>query len=127
MNIKDIFKMVKTEWLYRLFEEIDKKDLDSYLNFLSEDVKFRFGNSPEVIGKHKLRETLDGFFKSIKGLKHDILKILQEDETIVCQGNVTYTRHDMSKITIPFMNYFEMNENFIKEYLIYIDISPLYS
>jgi len=50
-----------------------------------------------------------------------------ETGTVICQGEVTYTRSDDSDITIPFVNILRMGGNRIREYLIYIDIKPLYS
>ena len=43
------------------------------------------------------------------------------------EGEVTYARHDDRCITIPFVNILRMRGNLISEYLIYIDIAPLYS
>jgi len=40
---------------------------------------------------------------------------------------VTYTRHDGTNLTLPFVNVFAMRGDLIQDYLIYIDATPLYA
>lgn len=119
--------METPNWITELFACIDKMDTARWITFLSDDVTFKFGNSPEIIGKNTVGEAIDGFFSSIKSLQHKILGTWIHPDTIFCQGEVRYTRHDESQITLPFLNMFGMQENLIKDYLIYIDITPLYA
>jgi hypothetical protein len=102
-------------------------DMEAFLGFLENDAMFRFGSAQEVRGKEAIRETLEGFFASINDLSHKILETWFETGTVICRGEVTYTRADDSNITIPFVNILGMRGNRIREYLIYIDIKPLYS
>jgi limonene-1,2-epoxide hydrolase len=55
------------------------------------------------------------------------MRVVADDNTIVCEGEVTYTRHDGSKITLPFANVFEVKNELITLYRIYIDIGPLFA
>ena len=114
-------------WVKRLFSSVDNMDTEAFLDFLEDDALFRFGSEQAVTGKEAIRETIEGFFASIKGLRHEILEIWFEAGAVICQGEVTYTRSDDSDITIPFVNILRMGGNRIREYLIYIDIKPLYS
>jgi len=111
----------------RIFDSVDIKDTEAFLSFFVEDARFRFGNAPAVTGKEAIREAVDGFFASIKGLRHEILETWSGADTLVCRGQVTYTRTDKSEVTLPFVNIWRMRGELIKEYLIYIDIQPLYS
>ena len=114
-------------WVKRLFRSVDAMDVETFLDFLEDDARFRFGSEQAVEGKDVIRETLEGFFASIKGLRHEILETWFHAETVICQGQVTYTRTDDSSVTIPFVNVLHMRKDRIREYLIYVDISPLYS
>ena len=109
-----------------LFQSIDNQNMDTFLSFLDEDVTFRFGNMPEVHGKENVKEALGGFYKSIKSLSHQIDEVIGKKKILVCNGAVTYTRHDSSKLSVPFANVFKLNGKLIREYLIYVDISELY-
>lgn len=115
------------DWIRQLFECVDAKDVEGFLGYLTDDVKFSFGNAPAVTGKDSVRKSLEGFFASIEGLSHRILETWVHPETVICQGEVTYTRIDNSQVTIPFANILRMEGERIKEYLIYIDITPLFS
>lgn len=101
-------------------------DTEAFLGFLEDDARFRFGNAPAVIGKEAIRDTIDGFFASIRGLKHSIVETWFQGQAVICQGQVTYTRTDGSEVTIPFVNIWRMRNSRIGEYLIYIDINPLW-
>jgi ketosteroid isomerase-like protein len=115
------------DWIRQLFECVDAKDVDGFLEFLADDVKFRFGNAPAVTGKDSVQKSIESFFASIEGLSHRILETWVHPETVICNGEVTYTRIDSSQVTIPFANILRMEGECIKDYLIYIDITSLYS
>jgi hypothetical protein len=110
-----------------LFRSIDTQDMGDFLGFLDDDVSFRFGNMPGVQGKDNVKLAIQGFYESIGSLSHQIDEILEEEGLLACNGTVTYTRHDSSKLTVPFANLFRIRNNLIKEYNIYVDISELYN
>ncbi len=110
-----------------LFATIDNKDAASFVQFLTEDAVFRFGSAPQVRGREAIREAVDGFFATIAGCRHAIGNSFGNDSTLVCEGEVTYRRHDGTEITVPFANIFEYDGDLIAYYKIYVDIAPLYA
>ena len=110
-----------------LFTAIDAQDGAAFVGYLTDDAVFRFGSAPAVQGRSAVQAAVEGFFGSIKGLSHTIHKTLRQADTLVCEGEVTYTRQDGSTITIPFVNVFEYDGDLIARYKIYIDIAPLYA
>lgn len=119
--------MSREAWIRDLFCSIDAKDCDRWLEFLARDACFRFGNSPIVEGRDAIRETITAFFDSISALRHDIIKIWDQPDTVICRGEVTYTRLDHSTLCIPFANVLRLSDNLIREYLVYVDASELYT
>ena len=111
----------------KLFVSIDAMDTEGFLGFIAADAEFRFGSAPPIQGHDGIREAIDGFYSSIAALSHDVQRIVADDDTVVCEGEVTYTRHDGSTITLPFCNVFETEAGLITLYRIYIDIAPLYA
>ncbi len=109
-----------------LFAAIDAKDADQFVSFLTPGGSFRFGSAPAAVGRDAVREAVSGFFESIQGLSHELGKIVSSGDTLVTEGEVTYTRHDGSTITIPFVDVFEYDGELISEYKIYMDIAPLF-
>lgn len=110
-----------------MFAAIDAQDSDAFVAYLTEDAKFRFGSAPPVQGRSAIRAAVDGFFGTIAGCAHRIDRTLQDGDTLVCVGEVTYQRHDGGAITVPFTDVFEYDNGLIASYGIYIDIAPLYA
>lgn len=98
-----------------LFASIDAMDIDKFLGFLTDDSSFKFGNADAAVGKGPIKKAVNGFFGLINGLSHNIINIWKVDDAIICRGEVTYTKKDGSKITLPFVNIFGMKENKIKD------------
>jgi len=110
-----------------LFAAIDARDGVGFVSYLTEDAVFRFGSAPPVLGRDAIQAAVDGFFTTIAGCSHNIASTLSQDNKLVCEGDVTYTRHDGSEIVLPFVDVFEYEAGLIAYYKIYIDISPLYA
>jgi ketosteroid isomerase-like protein len=113
--------------LVPLFKSIDRKDTDAFVSFLSENVVFRFGNAEPVRGKASVRDAVHGFFGSIKALHHVVHESWDTGSALVCHGIVTYTRHDSSTLTVPFANVLTVENGLFSEYLIFADVSELYT
>ena len=113
--------------LGNLFAAIDRKDTDGFVDHLTTDATFRFGSSPPVIGRDAIRIAVDGFFSTIAGLRHEYGMPVANGNTLFCEGDVTYTRHDDTTITLPFVDVFELEDDLISKYKIYMDIGPLYA
>lgn len=119
--------MNSTAFAESLLESVDGMDAGGFAGFLADDVTFRFGNAEEVRGKAATREVVAGFFASIKALHHELERVWSQDDAIICQGTVTYTRHDATTLQVPFVNVLILRNDLIAEYLIYVDASELYA
>ena len=120
----------KAPWddmLAGLFAAIDAKDTEEFLSYLTESPRFRFGSAPAVEGRAAVREAVQAFFDSIAGLEHSLAASASAGTRLFTEGDVTYTRHDGSKITLPFADVFELRDGRIADYKIYLDIGPLYA
>jgi len=110
-----------------LFAAIDAKDGAAFVAYLTEDAIFQFGSAPPVQGRSSIQAAVEGFFTTIAGCKHTIFKSLRQDDTLVCEGEVAYQRHDGREVILPFTDVLEYSGDLIAHYKIYIDISPLYA
>ncbi|HTY50268.1 MAG TPA: nuclear transport factor 2 family protein [Steroidobacteraceae bacterium] len=119
------FQPDRDGWL-RLFHTIDARDATGFVEYLTPDAQFRFGNAPAVAGRDAIRGAVAAFFDTIAGSHHELLGTWAGDSSAVCEGRVTYTRHDGTAVGVPFVNVFELRGARISQYRIYIDLSPLF-
>jgi ketosteroid isomerase-like protein len=115
------------DWIAALFAAIDRQDAEAFAGFVTEDARFVFANLPAVEGRAAIRDFVAGFFVSIRSLSHDVPDAWQAGDTVICRGEVSYTRHDGSVLTVPFANVFRMAGDQVRDYRIYMDASALYA
>lgn len=113
--------------LEELFDAVDAMDTDKFLSFIAEDGIFRFASAPQVQGHAAIGDAVNRFFDSIAGCKHTAKNSWRGDNSLVCEGEVCYRRHNDTSITLPFTNVFEFDAELISSYKIYIDVAPLYA
>lgn len=109
-----------------LFNAIDAFDTKKFASYLDEEANFSFANIPRVSGKNNIFDFVAGFFQGIKKIGHKNLEIWELEGIRFVNGNVTYTRHDNSTLSVDFSNTFKLNGDKIKEYRIFIDNSELF-
>jgi len=109
-----------------MYKAIDAKSGAGMCEFVTEDATFKFANLPAVEGKNNILAFLDGFFQSIKAIRHTNIQYRNSGNEWFANGTVTYTRHNDTTLAVPFAVLLNMRENLIKDYLIYVDASELY-
>lgn len=110
-----------------MFAAVDSAAIDSFVTYLAPQVRFRFANGAPLIGRDAVRLNLIEFFKNFRSLRHDINEIWINGDVVICEQTVTYTRHDGSKVSMPCVNILKFKDALISEYLIYIDLAPLFA
>lgn len=112
--------------LKALFAAVDRMDTEAFAGYLSDGCRFCFGNQAPVVGLDPIKSYIGGFFRSLRGLHHEITESWPVSDGIVCHGVVNYTRHDGSQLQVPFCNLLKIHDGKITEYLIFADNSALY-
>jgi len=113
------------DWWRHLFAVVDARDAAGFVELLTPDARFRFGNAPALAGAAAIRAGVSGFFASIAACRHRLIHTFSGPAGVACEGEVTYTRHDGRQVVVPFVNVFELRGTLIESYRIYIDNSPL--
>ncbi|MEE4257478.1 MAG: nuclear transport factor 2 family protein [Bacteroidales bacterium] len=119
--------MSTDHYIQNIFRLVDTMDGAGLASMMTGDGIFRFANMPPVEGREAITAFLDNFFQSIKGIAHDRLEDWKVGETRFATGRVSYTRHDDSKLQVPFSVILKMQGELINEYLIFVDASELYT
>lgn len=108
-----------------LFTAIDRKDVGTYLSFLTPDCRLRFGNLPVVEGYEEITKVVANFFNNVVESRHTVAERWDLEDATICQGEVTYIRTDESELTVPVAHIFKTKEGLINEYNVYVDLSGL--
>lgn len=101
---------------------------DEFASYFTEDAYFRFANAPVIIGRKAIHESSVAFRQKLKSVTHDIKSMWEMGDVVVCEMEVTYTRHDGKTLKIPCCDIIRFDEiNLIRSLQAFLDISPLFS
>ena len=114
-------------WVEEIFAAVDAGDARRFAGFFTADGQFRFGNAPPVVGHLAIETVVGGFFGSIRACRHRQDRFQEGPGHCAMDGTVTYVRHDGREVTVPFANVFVMREARIAQYLVFVDLAPLYA
>jgi len=99
---------------------------DEFASYFTEDAYFRFANAPAVMGRNAIHESSIAFRQKLKSVTHDIKSIWEMGDVVVCEMEVTYTRHDGKIVTLPCTDIIRMNGELFSDLRVYMDISPVF-
>jgi ketosteroid isomerase-like protein len=115
------------QYARQVFDAIDTQDIPRFLTYLTPDASFTFGNFPTVEGATAIAEFCRQFYQSIHALRHTLLHVWHDGDAVIVHEDVTYTRKDMSTVTLPCVTLFRMNDNRIRDYRVFMDVGPVYA
>lgn len=111
----------------RLFADIDSMEPERFASHLANDVTMRFGNADPIRGRDAVRTAWANFCANLSGVHHDVVEQWTIDATTIVEAEVTYTRGDDSKVTVPVVTIYRQRGGEINDYRIYIDLAPLFA
>jgi ketosteroid isomerase-like protein len=114
------------QWIQSTFDALDAGDAEGFCEHLAQDCSFIYANQPPVTGRDDIRDAVDEFIGSVETTDHTLDEYFQAPGRAVVRGQVEYTRHDGSTLQVPFANIFDIVDEGIQTYQIYVDISELY-
>ena len=116
--------------LIDMLAALDRGDADQSTEPMTDDVAVRFGNNDQVVGKAAFRSVFHGMLANLQKTRHDVHEVwstVEDPDVVVVRMTVTYTRPDGSTIALPCCNVFRMRGNKIREYDVYVDVSPVFA
>jgi ketosteroid isomerase-like protein len=106
---------------------VDAMDADKFVAHLTPDAKFRFANADPLIGRAAVKEGVEGFWATIDGLTHHILNSWDFGDTTIVQIDVEYLRKDGKSVTTPNVDILVFDGDLVRDWQIYIDVTPVYA
>jgi len=111
-----------------VWDSIDKKNVEQFSEYLADNVIFRFGNSPTLVGKIAVKNAISIFFSELASLQHLMQDVWSVEDTTLLRLETQYTLLDDSVIKAPcFVTVHFDRPRLIDDYRIYIDLSPLHN
>jgi ketosteroid isomerase-like protein len=120
--------MVQNHWVLRRFAAVDAKDIDGFIDMLTDDHRFLFGGRPPAIGKAEAREQVLHFWSLIGRLRHNIWRVtVAAEDLIFVEANVDYERLDGHSVTVPCCDVIRTRGKLICEQRAYLDQSAVWA
>ncbi len=114
-------------WWQDYFVNVDSRDIAKISGWFADDVKLKFGNGPVVDGKAGVVGALEAFLGQIKGINHKFGDVVESGKDIFLNSEVTYTRGDDRKVTIPAGTFIRRRDDKITDLRVFIDLAPLFA
>jgi uncharacterized protein (TIGR02246 family) len=115
-------KLVKS-----VFSAVDAMNPKAFAELLTADGVFAFGNMPPARGRTDVASATRQFFNSISGIKHEIVGVWNENDTVIVQLMVSYTRRDGKVVELPCANIWKLQQDKIADYRIFMDVNPVFT
>ncbi len=115
------------EFLHQLYQQVDVKNVEYLAEVLNQEILFRIGDNSALTDKKAVLEGNENFFNSIHSMKHSLAATWQDGDQIGCHGQVDYVRLDGSKLSASFSTTLKIENNKISEYLVFADLSKLFT
>lgn len=115
------------DYIRRVFGTFDARDVATFASFMTDDIRLRLGNADQVEGKPAFVDAVNAFLGSVAATRHEVLKVWSDEDVVVVEFDVHYTRLDGGKVTVPCCNVLRVRDGLVAEYRSYIDAAPVYA
>jgi limonene-1,2-epoxide hydrolase len=110
----------------KMVEALTVEDWEAFYPFFTEDLFYKVGANKPLHGSKAAAGFLSNFYQIIKPTKHDIRGTWQIENTVIIEMDANYKRvSDGKKITVPCTDIYRFQEDLIKEWRVYPDMSPV--
>lgn len=92
---------MRNAWILERFAAVDRKDINGFIDMLSEDHQFIFGARPPVIGKDDARSVVLYFWEIIGRLRHNIWRVREAGDIAYVEALIEYERLDGNVVLVP--------------------------
>jgi hypothetical protein len=109
-----------------MFATVDHGDATAFLEFLTTDASFTFGNFPPAIGSEAITGAFNAFIDSIGSLRHEFVGMWNVGDVWIVEQRVHYVDAWGRTHDLPCTNVLRCRAEKVHDYRIYVDASPLF-
>ncbi|CDO89056.1 hypothetical protein AWC29_21450 [Mycobacterium triplex] len=111
----------------QVFEIVDTMDVDKFTSLFTENARLTFGNEPSYQGLSAIRDGVTGFFGTIAGIQHTIVRLWEVGDDTIAHVDATYRRNDGTELTLAAATIYHTNgAGKIDDYRVFVDVTPIY-
>ena len=126
MNVAATAPLSARALIDRVFAADHARDLDGFLELLTDDVRLQIGGLVDVRGKSAARRAIAALFAAMHGITHRLVRGPFEDgDGVTYVAEVTFDRKLFGRLTLPYAIVLTRRGDRFSEYAIEIDTSPL--
>lgn len=118
---------MKNDWILERFAAVDRKDIDGFIDMLSDDHRFIFGGRPPVIGKDDARAVVLQFWPMIGRLRHNIWRVREAGDIAYVEALVEYERLDGKVVVVPCCDVVRHRDGQLCEQRAYLDQAAIWA
>lgn len=121
-------KDVSQEFFRDLFEQVDSAAAIGAAENFTDEATFQFANYPPMIGHTAIAQFVTTLFSMVAMVRHELYNFWElADRTAFTNGMVTFTRHDLTELAVPFATVSQFNEDctLLTHHQVYVDASAL--
>lgn len=118
---------MKNAWVLERFGAVDRKDIDGFIDMLSDDHRFIFGARPPVIGKDDARMIVNHFWTMIGRLRHNIWRVREAGDIVYVEAMIEYERRDGKVVPVPCCDVVRHNGSELIEQRAYLDQTAIFA
>lgn len=118
----------KTSIFLEMIDLFRKLDVKTSMNYYAEDAIYRYGSFPPVLGKAAIEAMANSsHLDFIEKMEFNVLKTWEFEDTVIAQMELPHWLKDGRNLVIPCVDVVKFSQDgMVKEFLVYIDSSPLF-
>lgn len=115
------------EIVKRLFDAVERKDVDAYVTCFMQDAEYRAGNLPAVFGHDGIREFAHRVIPYFDRVDHIVKNHWQNGDTIISEMDLVYHRKDGKVVSVPCVDIIQVENGKVKSLRAYLDATPAFA
>jgi hypothetical protein len=119
---------MENEFAAKVFALVDATDAVGFSRLFTPKGRMRFGNNEPMVGPEAIEAGVAGFFGTIKGLRHTVVREWYAGPDTIVEELVDYYRLAGDTVTVPAVTMWHVDEaGLIDDFRVYFDLAPLFA
>ncbi|MGF2039718.1 MAG: nuclear transport factor 2 family protein [Nostoc sp. CmiVER01] len=118
--------LTKPEIVRQMFQAGESMNVNNFVEFYTDDCLYQFSNFPIAYGHQGIKDNSIAFLNTVAKVYHHIKNMWEIGNTVICEMDVTYIRHDGKVFTLPCCDTIIFKGDKVQELRIYMNIDPVF-